>query len=44
VLAPLEYMEERDREDQMQVGDVLAEPVDDEGTNALFNSKANFAI
>jgi hypothetical protein len=47
VLAPLEYVEERDREDQVQVGDiavlvgqyvVLAEPVEDEGTDALIMS------
>jgi hypothetical protein len=47
VLAPLEYVEERDREDQVQVGDVavlagqymiLAEPVEDEGSDALIMS------
>lgn len=44
VLAPLEYVEEKDRGDQVQIGDiavlagqymVLAEPVEEEGTDAL---------
>ncbi|KAF2676644.1 hypothetical protein K458DRAFT_424613 [Lentithecium fluviatile CBS 122367] len=47
VVAPLEYVEERDREDQVRVGDVavlagqylvLAEPVEDEGSDGLIMS------